>query len=72
MRVIRSGGVLPRVLSGGWSFPWLELAVDELLERRRRQRSRRQLQAMSHHMCKDIGVSKAAILREAERPFRKA
>jgi uncharacterized protein YjiS (DUF1127 family) len=72
MSVIRTGGVLPRRLSGGWSILWLGLAVDELLEWRRRQRSRRQIQAMSDHMCKDIGVSRVDIQREAEKPFWKA
>lgn len=73
MRAIRSGSfVLPRRLSGAWLLAWASLAIDMLLEWRRRYRSRYQLRMMSDHMCKDIGISRADAWREARKPFWKA
>jgi len=61
---------------GGWPGGWLGrrigLAIDTLYEWRRRHRSRARLQAMSDHMCKDIGISSADAWREARKPFWKA
>jgi len=78
MRAFKSGlAAVPRIFSGavlsrGGPFQSISLIVDGLLEWRRRHRSRRQLQMLSDHMCKDIGVSSADVWREAGKPFWKA
>ena len=43
--------------------------VDTLLDWQQRYRERRHLLAMSDHMLKDIGLSRADIEREAAKPF---
>lgn len=77
MRVFRGGlAGLPRILSSAASFDggplqWINLAVDRLGQWRRRHRLRRQLQSMSNHMRRDIGISSTDVLREASKPFWK-
>ena len=73
MRVIRSGfGALPHLFTGAWLLHWIVPVVDGLWEWRRRRRSRHQLNMMSEHMCKDIGISRADAWREARKPFWRA
>jgi uncharacterized protein YjiS (DUF1127 family) len=44
-------------------------AIDLLLIWHRRARDRRQLEALSDHMLRDIGLSRADVFAEASKPF---
>jgi uncharacterized protein YjiS (DUF1127 family) len=44
-------------------------AVECLLSWQERARQRRQLQSLSDHMLKDIGLTRADVLAESTRPF---
>ena len=44
-------------------------AVTLLLTWQQRARDRRQLQSLSDHMLRDIGLSRADVLAEASKPF---
>jgi len=48
---------------------WLQKITDRLDRWHRLARERRQLQALSDHMLKDIGLTRADVEREASRPF---
>ncbi len=64
--ILRSGGIVParrRVPSN------LCQAIDVLLLWLQRQRERRQLGALSDHMLKDIGVTRADIDVETRKMF---
>jgi len=47
-------------------------AVDAVLTWQQRARERRQLMRLSDHMLRDIGISRAEALGEAEKPFWQA
>lgn len=51
---------LPRLLAA---------AVDTLLEWLERERERRHLAALDHHLLRDIGLSRCDALAEADKPF---
>ena len=44
-------------------------AADLLLTWQQRARDRRQLESLSDHMLRDIGLSRADVLAEASKPF---
>lgn len=48
---------------------WLQQITDRLDRWQRLARERRQLLALSDHMLKDIGLTRADAEREASRPF---
>lgn len=48
---------------------WLQKVTDRLDRWQRLARERRQLLALSDHMLKDIGLTRADAEREASRPF---
>ena len=52
----------------GWSRG-LRRAVDLLLLWQQRARDRRQLQSLSDHMLRDIGLTRADVFAEASKPF---
>ena len=51
---------------------WIRRAVDMVLTWHGRARERRQLLELSDHMLRDIGISRADAIGEAERPFWRA
>jgi uncharacterized protein YjiS (DUF1127 family) len=57
--------VRPRPLLAGR----VDRAVDLLLSWHERSRQRRQLRSLSHHMLRDIGLSRADVEAEAAKPF---
>lgn len=50
---------------------WLIAAVDTIAVWAERHRERRALEAMPDYMLRDIGVSRADAVNEAEKPFWK-
>jgi uncharacterized protein YjiS (DUF1127 family) len=48
---------------------WIRRAVDAVLTWHERAQERRQLMQLSDHMLRDIGISRAEALGEAEKPF---
>jgi uncharacterized protein YjiS (DUF1127 family) len=53
-------------------WPWasaVRRAADLLLTWQQRARDRRQLESLSDHMLRDIGLSRADVLAEASKPF---
>jgi uncharacterized protein YjiS (DUF1127 family) len=48
---------------------WIRRAVDAVLTWHERAHERRQLMQLSDHMLRDIGISRAEALGEAEKPF---
>lgn len=60
----------PAALARGGVQAWLR-AADALLRQLARHRARRRLEAMSDHMLKDVGVSRADVEGEMRgRPWR--
>ena len=49
--------------------PGLWRAVDLLLTWQHRARDRQQLQSLSDHMLRDIGLTRADVFAEASKPF---
>jgi uncharacterized protein YjiS (DUF1127 family) len=47
----------------------LQRAVDLLLIWHQRARQRRQLQTLSDHMLRDLGLTRADVLAESSKPF---
>ena len=47
----------------------LSRAIDLLLIWQQRARDRRQLESLSDHMLRDIGLSRADVFAEASKPF---
>ena len=47
----------------------VQRAVDLLLTWQQRARDRRQLQSLSDHMLRDIGLTRADVFAEASKPF---
>ncbi len=64
--ILRRGGIVP---ARGRVPSTLCQAIDVLLLWLQRQRERRQLGALSDHMLKDIGVSRADIDVETRKMF---
>ena len=62
--------VRARLTRRGWSLGSAVLrAVECLLTWQERSRQRHQLQCLSDHMLRDIGLTRADILAESTRPF---
>lgn len=55
-----------------WRTSWPRIACDLMLSWLARHRQRRQLNAVSDHLLKDIGLSRADIAREARKSFWRA
>jgi uncharacterized protein YjiS (DUF1127 family) len=54
----------------GWSWTTaVQRAADLLLTWHRQARQRRQLQFLSDHMLRDIGLTRADVLAESSKPF---
>jgi uncharacterized protein YjiS (DUF1127 family) len=54
----------------GWSWASaIRRAADLLLTWQQRARDRRQLESLSDHMLRDIGLSRADVFAEASKPF---
>jgi uncharacterized protein YjiS (DUF1127 family) len=54
----------------GWSWSGaVGRAIDLLLTWQQRARDRRQLESLSDHMLRDIGLSRADVFAEASKPF---
>jgi uncharacterized protein YjiS (DUF1127 family) len=51
---------------------WLAHAFEQVLAWHERARQRRQLQQLSEHMLKDIGLSRADAAAEISKPFWRA
>jgi uncharacterized protein YjiS (DUF1127 family) len=49
--------------------PAVQRAVDLLLTWQQRARDRQQLQSLSDHMLRDIGLTRADVFLEASKPF---
>jgi uncharacterized protein YjiS (DUF1127 family) len=47
----------------------VDRAIDLVLSWHERSRQRRQLRSLSHHMLRDIGLSRADVEAEAAKPF---
>ena len=66
-RATRRSGVSSRTR---WSWArGLRQAVDLLLTWQHRARDRQQLQSLSDHMLRDIGLTRADVFAEASKPF---
>jgi uncharacterized protein YjiS (DUF1127 family) len=61
-----------RVASRASKRPWLEHALDLLAAWSERVRQRRELLRFDDHMLRDIGLSRADALAEADKPFWRA
>ncbi len=66
----------PAGLGGGRALRWarsglraLERACDRLLTWQERAQQRRQLETLSDHMLRDLGLSRADVLAEATKRF---
>lgn len=64
----RSAERLPGALARGLAC-WPRVACDLMLSWLARNRQRRQLDAVSDHLLKDVGLSRADIEREARKAF---
>jgi uncharacterized protein YjiS (DUF1127 family) len=54
----------------GWSWAsGLRRAAERLLSWQERARQRHQLQCLSDHMLRDIGLTRADVLAESTKPF---
>jgi uncharacterized protein YjiS (DUF1127 family) len=59
-----------RLVRRAWSWsPAVGRAIDLLLIWQQRARDRRQLESLSDHMLRDIGLSRADVFAEASKPF---
>jgi uncharacterized protein YjiS (DUF1127 family) len=67
-----SRGAAPQMIVQPRGRRWLVRAVDGLLAWQERVRQRRQLMQMDDHMLRDIGISRAEVFGETEKPFWRA
>ena len=66
---------LVSALAARWGWSWarsVRRAAECVLGWQERARQRHQLQCLSDHMLRDIGLTRADILAESTRPFLKA
>jgi uncharacterized protein YjiS (DUF1127 family) len=68
-RVARRDGASSRARRRPSWAPHLWRVVDLLLIWQERARDRRQLQSLSDHMLRDIGLTRADVFAEASKPF---
>jgi uncharacterized protein YjiS (DUF1127 family) len=67
---LRSPYAVPQAKSGfDHSSTVVARAVERLLTWRERTRQRRQLQSLSDHMLRDLGLGRADVEAEAGKPF---
>jgi uncharacterized protein YjiS (DUF1127 family) len=65
---IASAGPAARRASAGMLLR-LSRVLDTLAEWQERSRQRRHLMALNDHLLKDIGLSRADVVRESRKPF---